>query len=88
MQAQILADAIERAGTLDADAIVKAISETDMMTIYHRAVFDKDQFSRLPIAFGQWQRTDKPQVWENPIVFSFHDFLPATGEFIFPIPYD
>jgi len=86
--AQVLYDAIERAGTLDAEAVLQALSETDMMTIYHRAVFDEEQFSRMPCTFGQWQKTDKPWVWDNPVVFSQHDFLPATGELIFPIPYD
>jgi len=87
--AQVLFDAIERAGILDADAINKAIGETDLMTIYHRVVFTKeDQFNRQPITFAQWQKVDKPEVWEAKIVHSFHDFIPTTGEFIFPIPYD
>jgi len=86
---QILVDAIERAGTLDADTVLKAIGETDMMTINHRVKFDQEtQLSRVPLSFGQWYKTDKPQVWECPIVFSKHDFIPATAEPIFPIPYD
>ncbi len=39
--AQLLVDAIGKADTLDGDAVVKAIGETDMMTIYHRVVFAK-----------------------------------------------
>lgn len=85
---QILIDAIERAGTLDADKVNKAIGETDMMTICHRVLFDKEtQFSRTPLTFGQWYKTDKPQVWECPIVFSKHDFIKAAGKPIFPVPY-
>ncbi len=85
---QILIDAIERAGTLDADAVVKAIGETDMMTMAHRVLFDKEtQFSRIPLTYGQWYKTDKPQVWELPIVFSEHDFIKATAEPMFPVPY-
>ena len=85
---QVLADAIERAGTLDADAVLKAIGNTDMKTIVDRVKFDqKTQFARVPVFFGQWQKTNKPWVWECPIVFSKHDFLPATGKFLFPIPY-
>ena len=84
--AQVLFDAIERAGTLDGAEINKALAETDMITIYHRVVFDEEQYSRVPVAFGQWQKTDKPWVWENPIVYSPHDFMPATADLIFPIP--
>ena len=36
----------------------------------------------------QWYKTDGPEKWELPIVFSKHDFIPATAEPIFPILYD
>jgi branched-chain amino acid transport system substrate-binding protein len=86
-QAQVVFDALERAGSLDADKIQAALAQTDLMTIYHRVVFDKDQYSRLPVAFGQWQSGDNGE-WLNPIVYSDHDFMPATAEMLFPIPYD
>ena len=86
---QILFDAIERAGTLDADAVNKAIGETDTLTINHLAKFDKEtQFSWGPLFFGQWYKTDTPQVWDLPVVFSKHDFIKATADPIFPIPYE
>ena len=86
---QVLIDAIERAGTLDADAVLKAIGETDMETIVDRVKFDQEtHFARIPVFFGQWQKTDAPEAWECPIVFSKHDFLPPTAEFLFPIPYE
>jgi len=85
---QILVDAIERAGTLDPEAFNKAIGETDLMTMIHRVKFDEDQYSRYPLIYGQWQKTDKPWVWELPIVLSKHDFLPAQAAPIFPIPYE
>ena len=89
MGAQILFDAIERAGTLDPDAVVKAISETDLETINGRAVFEiATRFHRWPVSVGQWQKTDNPWVWEEPVVFSNNDFLQAMGELIFPMPYD
>jgi len=84
---QVLVDAIERAGTLDSTKVNDALRETDLMTIYHRVVFDEDNYSRDPVSFGQWVKTDKPWVWENPVVISQHDFLPATAKLIFPIPY-
>lgn len=38
----ILKDAIERAGTLDADAVVAALKKTDMVSVYGRLRFDKN----------------------------------------------
>jgi ABC-type branched-subunit amino acid transport system substrate-binding protein len=88
--AQILFDSIERAGTLDSDAILKAISETDLKTTIHgRAAFDKaTQHCRHPAQIGQWRKTNKPGGWEAPCVFSYNDFQPATADYIFPMPYD
>jgi branched-chain amino acid transport system substrate-binding protein len=86
---QTLFDAIERAGTLDADAVNKALGETDLLTMWGRVLFEKDtQFQRVPCQFGQWQKTDEAWGWEAPIVFSYNDFMPATAELIFPKPWD
>jgi branched-chain amino acid transport system substrate-binding protein len=87
--AQTLFDAIERAGTLDPEAVNKAIGETDLVSIWGRVVFEKEaQFQRVPCQFGQWQKTDNPWVWEAPIVFSYNDFMPATTDLLFPKPWD
>ncbi len=85
-QIQILLDAIERAGTLDKAQVNAALAETDLMTIRHRAKYDEYQFSRFPICFGQWFKTDSPHVWEFKVIFSQHDFYPVTAEPIFPLP--
>jgi ABC-type branched-subunit amino acid transport system substrate-binding protein len=84
---QVMIDAIERAGSLDAEKINEALKTTDLMTVYHRVLFDDENFSRVPVGFGQWIKTDKPHKWDNPVVISHHDFLPATAELLFPIPY-
>jgi ABC-type branched-subunit amino acid transport system substrate-binding protein len=85
---QILFDAIERAGTVDADAVIKALGEADTMTMNGRAVFEKGtQFWRWPVAWGQWQKTDNPWIWESPTCFSYNDFLVPTAKYIFPMPY-
>lgn len=85
---QVAFDAIERAGTLDGTAINKAIGETDMRTVTGRAVFSKkEHHCWMPLAYGQWQKTDKPWKWENPIVFSHINFVkPTSTNLIFPIP--
>lgn len=86
--AQTLFNAIERAGTLDPDAVCAALAETDLVTMWGRVVFEQDtQFQRVPCQIGQWQKTDNPWVWESPTVFSYNDFLPATEELVFPKPW-
>jgi len=85
-QVQILADAIERAGTLKADAVTGALAKTDLMTIRGRNVYDSHQFARWPVCFGQWFKTDSAQKWEFKVIFSQHDFYPTTAKPIFPIP--
>jgi len=85
---QILLDAIERAGTLEAEAVNEALSKTDMKTISSpRAMFDENHSCRMPIFFTQWQKTDKPWVWENRVIMSYHDFVPVQAKVVFPIPY-
>jgi branched-chain amino acid transport system substrate-binding protein len=86
--AQTLFDAIERAGTLDSEAVLKALGETDLNTMWGRVVFEKDtQFQRVPCQIGEWVKTDKSYVWEMPITFSYNDFMPPTAELLFPKPW-
>jgi branched-chain amino acid transport system substrate-binding protein len=84
---QVLIDAIERAGTIDPEKVNDALAKTDLSTVGHRVKFDENHFSRGPLMFGQWFKTDKPEKWELKVVFSKHNFAPATGEPIFPKPY-
>ena len=85
-QIQVLVDAIERAGTLDKEKVNTAIGETDMMTIRGRVKYDKFQFSRMPICFGQWFKVETPEKWEFKVIFSQHDFYPVQARPIFPLP--
>lgn len=84
---QVLADAIKRAGSVDAAKVNAALKTTDLGTIYSRVAFDKDNYSRVPVAFGQWIRVDKPYKYENPVVLSVNPDLPATAQWEFPIKY-
>jgi ABC-type branched-subunit amino acid transport system substrate-binding protein len=84
---QILADAVERAGSLESEAVRQALAKTDMSTISSpRVTFNENQSARLPIFFAQWHKVDKPWKWESKVVSSFHDFLPKEAEMLFPIP--
>lgn len=83
---QVLADAIQRAGTLDAEDVNTALAATDLMTIRYRVKFDENQFNRGPLVYGQWQWDETEEDWVCPIVLSKHAFIPTTGEVLFPIP--
>ncbi|MFP3975600.1 MAG: ABC transporter substrate-binding protein [Dehalococcoidia bacterium] len=87
--AQTLFDAIERAGTLDSDAVLEALDETDYTSMWGRVVFEEGtglNFQRVPCQFGQWQKTEEG--WNLPVVFSYNDFMPAMSDMIFPKPWD
>jgi branched-chain amino acid transport system substrate-binding protein len=84
---QVLIDAIERAGSIDPEKVNAALAKTDLATIAQRVKFDENNFSRGPLMFGQWFKTDKPEKWELKLIFSKHDFAPATDKAIFPKPY-
>jgi len=83
---QVLVDAIQRAGSVDPEKVNAALAKTDLMTMRHRVKFDENQFSRGPVVFGQWFKTDKPEQWELKVVHSDHDFWPASAKAIFPAP--
>jgi branched-chain amino acid transport system substrate-binding protein len=83
---QVLVDAIQRAGTLDADDVCAALANTDLLTIRGRVAFDANQFSRGPLVYGQWQYNATAEKWECPIVLSKNAFIPTTGTVEFPIP--
>jgi len=67
-----LKDAIERAGSLDADAVVAALEKTDMMGVYGRVMFDPKSHQVIPSldpaegvvgTIFQWQEGKQVVVW-------------------------
>ena len=83
---QIMANAIETAGTLDQDQINTAIGQTNMTAMIGHCEFDANQYCRAAIYYFQWEKTDNPWVWEQRIVVSQHDWIPETAEPIWPLP--
>jgi len=83
---QVLVDAIERAGSVDPEKVNAVLGSTDLKTIRGRVKFNENQFSRGPIVFGQWFKTDKPEKWELKVIHSDHDFWPVAAKAIFPVP--
>ncbi|MFQ6016000.1 MAG: amino acid ABC transporter substrate-binding protein [Anaerolineae bacterium] len=74
---QILADAIERAGTLDRDKIRDAIAATDMTTVIGSVTFREDGTGVVLGPIVQWQEGKTELVW--PTEF-------ATAPFVYPAP--
>jgi branched-chain amino acid transport system substrate-binding protein len=86
---QTLFDGIERAGTLDHEAVNEAMASTDLLTLWGRVVFvEPEHHTSAPVAFSQWQKTDSPSVWDNPVIYSQSDSFPVAGQIIFPKPWD
>jgi branched-chain amino acid transport system substrate-binding protein len=48
MALYVLKDAIEKAGTLESDAVVKALEQTDLMGVYGRIKFDPKSHQVIP----------------------------------------
>jgi len=75
---QVIADAIERAGTLDRDAIRGAISATDMMTVKGQIKFNETGGVIDPVyLLQQWQNGVQEIVWPDDL---------ATKPLVYPIP--
>jgi len=74
---QILADAIERAGTLDREKIRDAIAATDMMTTVGPVTFREDGTGVVLVPLVQWQAGKQELVWPKEM---------ATADFVYPAP--
>jgi branched-chain amino acid transport system substrate-binding protein len=74
---QIIAAAIEKAGTLDRDAVRDAIAATDMTTVTGPVTFNEDGTGNVLNPLIQWQNGQLELVWPPE-----H----ATTDFIYPAP--
>ena len=83
--AQIILDAIHRAGDVDGDAINAAIATTDLNTMKGWVNFASDtHFSAVPLSFGQWFYSGGE--FTLYIVASALDEIPVEDSPIFPLP--
>jgi branched-chain amino acid transport system substrate-binding protein len=74
---QILAAAIEAAGSLDHDAIRDAIAATDLDTVVGHVTFNADGTGNVPVAILQYQQGKVQLVW--PTEFK-------TADLVYPAP--
>ena len=52
----VLFDSLQRAGTTDKDALLKAIGKTDLETVVGRIKFNDQHYSVMPLGGAQWSR--------------------------------
>jgi branched-chain amino acid transport system substrate-binding protein len=74
---QILADAIQRAGSLDRQAIRDAIAATDLDTVVGHVTFNEDGTGNVPVAILQYQMGNVELVWPEEF---------ATADLAYPAP--
>jgi branched-chain amino acid transport system substrate-binding protein len=74
---QVFADAIERAGTLDREAIREALTTTDMMTVDGPVTFNEDGTGNVLNPMVQWQNGKLELIWP---------LDQATAKFAYPAP--
>ena len=67
---QILANAIERAGTLDHDQLRDAIAATDMMTVEGPVKFNPDGTGQVLVIANQWQDGKPVLVWPKDVAIA------------------
>jgi branched-chain amino acid transport system substrate-binding protein len=74
---QIVAAAIEKAGTLDREAVRDAMSATDMETVIGPVTFNEDGTGNVLNPLIQWQKGQLELVWPPE---------QSTAEFLYPAP--
>ena len=88
LAAQVMLDAIERAGDVDPDAVNDALAETDLDTISGWVKFDPEtHFSHMPLSFGQWfyNAGNTAEPFTLYITASALDFIPEERDPLFPV---
>ncbi len=75
--AQIVANAIERAGKPDPGAIRDAMATTNLQTVVGRVRFRPDGTGIVPTVFVQWQGGKQELVWPKEL---------GAGRFLYPAP--
>ncbi len=79
---EIAADALARAGSLDREALRRAVAATGLDTIVGPIRFNPENYGRTPLVGGQWVK-GKKFPWEIEIVHNReHPEIPATGKVV------
>jgi branched-chain amino acid transport system substrate-binding protein len=86
MAAQVMLDAIKRAGDVDGAAVNAAMATTDLHTIDGWVNFDSTtHFSAVPLAFGQWFFDNVTKTFTYYTTASVLSIIPVQKAPIFPL---
>ena len=79
----MLFDAIQRAGSTDRAAVLKALDATDLNTVVGPVKFNAQHFSVQPLGGAQWRYDDKTKklVKEN-VYNAVYPGVKKTGEMV------
>ncbi len=66
----VLIDALQRAGSTDKEAIVKALAETDLNTIAGQVKFNDQNYSVQPLGGAQWRIDEATGRWVKDNVYN------------------
>ncbi len=84
MAAYVLKDAIERAGTLESDAIIKALEETDMEGVYGRIQFDPQSHQIVHSTDPAEGAVGSMIQWQDGERITIYPPAAATGQILLP----
>lgn len=79
---EIVADVLKRAQTLDKEALIKALAETNLETITERVKFNKDNAAILPCCVLQWRKGKKWPFEPVLVANGIYKMLPLEGKLI------
>lgn len=71
----VLFDALQRAGTTDRAALLKALAETDLTTVGGQIKFNDQNYSVQPLGGAQWQRNEAGELVKENV---FNDVYPSV----------
>lgn len=78
---EIAIDALQRAGTLDKEAIRDAIAATELDTMVGPINYNEQNYSTTPLVGGQWVKGEGEWPWELEIVYNeTYPEIPKTAE--------
>lgn len=77
---EVAIDALTRAASLDKEAILKAIDETDLTTLVGPIKFNDNNHCATPVVGGQWVKTEDGGMKLNIITNNGYPEISLTGE--------
>lgn len=66
----VLFDALQRAGSKDKEAVLKALAATDLETVVGRVKFNAQNYSVQPLGGAQWRVDEKTKRWVKDNVYN------------------